>query len=134
MVSPNGCESQGAAEIKPPSPPRTLVPPSCQSVCFRLQVFGKNCVNSSLKCAKKKRPQPGASPFRDMPRSRQILTKQLALRELERPARLGAAVFLALDHAGVAREEAAPLQDVPQIRLEIGQRLRNARTHGACLP
>src|SRR6202035_6010790 len=68
-----------------------------------------------------------------VPHSRQILTKQLALRELERFARLGAAVLLALDHAGVAGKEAALFQNAAQIRLEVSQRLRDTVTYCACL-
>src|SRR6202011_2306760 len=64
---------------------------------------------------------------------RQILAKQLALRELERLARLGAAVLFALDHARVTGEEAALFQQASQIRLEISQRLRDAVTHRTCL-
>src|SRR5713226_1634694 len=64
-----------------------------------------------------------------MPRSRQILAKQLALRELERLARLGAAVLLALDHARVAGEKAALFQKAAQIGFEIGQCLRDTVTH-----
>src|SRR5258708_40102714 len=61
-------------------------------------------------------------PFRvlKMPHSRRFLARQLALGELERLARLGAAVLLALDHARVAREKAAFFQNATQIRLEIG--------------
>ena len=66
-----------------------------------------------------------------MQQTLQILAKRLALRELERLARLGAAVLLALDHAGVAGEEAALLEDAPQLRLEIGQRLGDAVTDRA---
>src|SRR5882672_10605945 len=44
------------------------------------------------------------------------------LRELERPPRLGLAVLLALDHAAVAGQEAAALEDAAQLRLEIRQR------------
>src|SRR5665647_502521 len=57
----------------------------------------------------------------------------LPLRELERLARLGAAVLLALDHARVAREETALFQNAAQIRLEIGQRLGDTVTHRARL-
>src|SRR5262245_55332847 len=42
----------------------------------------------------------------------------LTLRELERPASLGATVLLALDHAAVAGEEAAALEHGAQLRLE----------------
>src|SRR5665213_2843709 len=66
--------------------------------------------------------------------SQQILPKQLALRELERLARLGATVLLALDHARVAGEETALFQNAAQIRLEIGQRLRQAVAHRTRLP
>src|SRR6185312_5325786 len=57
----------------------------------------------------------------------------LALRELERPTSLGPAVLLALDHAGVAGEEAAALERAAQLRLEIGQRLGDAVTDRAGL-
>src|SRR5579863_2463524 len=136
MVSPDGCDAEFLARLKQtnaPSPPHTLGPPRWKSVCFGLQVFGKNCVNSLLKCARKKRPRADAFTFQNMPRSLQILMKRLALREPERPARLGAAVLLALDHARVAREKAALFEKAAKIRLEIGQRLRNAVTHGASL-
>src|SRR5580693_8369766 len=69
-----------------------------------------------------------------MPPSRQILTTRLALRELERLARLRTALLLALDHARVAGEETALLQDAAQLRLEIGQRLGQAMTHRTSLP
>src|SRR4051812_48335176 len=50
----------------------------------------------------------------------------LALRELEAAAGLGAAVFLALDDAAVAGEEAGLLDDSAQRRLVAGQRLGDA--------
>src|SRR4051812_42805471 len=56
-----------------------------------------------------------------------------ALRELEAATRLGAAVLLALDHAAVAGEEAALLEDSAKLRLEIGQSLRHAVAHRAGL-
>src|SRR5260221_14743425 len=68
-----------------------------------------------------------------MQRTLQILAKRLALRELERLARLGAAVLLALHGTGVAGQEAALLQNAAQIRLEAGQRLGDAVTHGTGL-
>ena len=46
-----------------------------------------------------------------------------ALGELEARARLAVAVLLALDHAGIAGEEATLLQRGPEVRLEIGQAL-----------
>src|SRR6266542_4204932 len=57
-----------------------------------------------------------------------------ALRELERATRFRLAVLLALHHAGVAGEEAAALEHAAQVRLVIGQRLRQAVTHGPRLP
>src|SRR5579871_6934522 len=59
--------------------------------------------------------------------------RALALRELEASAGLRLAVLLALDHAAVAGEEAVRLQDRPQRRLVVGQRLRDAVPHGAGL-
>src|SRR5690349_21264130 len=50
----------------------------------------------------------------------------LALRELEAAARLGSAVLLALDDAGVAGEEAGLLDDGAERGLEAGQRLGDA--------
>src|SRR6267378_6447362 len=55
------------------------------------------------------------------------------LRELERPPRLGLAVLLALDHAAVAGQEAAALEDAAQLRLEIRQCLGEAVAHRAGL-
>src|SRR5437660_959300 len=69
-----------------------------------------------------------------MPRSRQILAKRLTLGELERLARFRPAVLLALDGAGVARQEAALLQYAAQVGLEIRQRLRQAVPNRASLP
>src|SRR6476620_2435302 len=68
-----------------------------------------------------------------MQHSLQILAKQLALRELERLARLRPAVLLALHGAGVAGQEAALLQYAAQSRLEVRQSLRDAVTHGTRL-
>src|SRR6266436_1786658 len=55
------------------------------------------------------------------------------LRELERPPRLGLAVLLALDHAAVAGQEAAALEDAAQLRFEIRQRLGKAVAYRAGL-
>src|SRR5690348_5685699 len=52
--------------------------------------------------------------------------KRLALRELEAAAGLGAAVLLALDHAGVAGEEAGLLDDAAERGLVARQRLGDA--------
>src|SRR5258708_34644422 len=57
----------------------------------------------------------------------------LALRELEAAPRLRLAVFLALDDATVARQEAAGLEHRAQVRLVIGQRLADAVAHRAGL-
>src|SRR4051794_31388643 len=57
----------------------------------------------------------------------------LALGELERTARFGPAVFLALDHARVAGEKAALLERPAQIGLEVHQRLGQAVPHRAGL-
>src|ERR1700744_2531077 len=83
---------------------------------------GANCAAAAGRSAKEKGARRRLSQFRACCASQQILTKQLALRELERPARLGAAVLLALDHTRVAGQEAALLEDAAQVRLEIGQR------------
>src|ERR1700736_4089244 len=48
-------------------------------------------------------------------------------------ARAGAAVFLALDDAAVARQEAALLHGAAQIRLVLGKRLGDAVAHRAGL-
>src|SRR5262245_44819274 len=61
------------------------------------------------------------------------MVRASALGELERPARLGAAVLLALDHARVASEEAAALQHAAQVGLELGERLRYRVPHRAGL-
>src|SRR5690348_8772860 len=56
-----------------------------------------------------------------------------ALRELEAASGLGLAVFLALDHATVAREKALRLQRRTKPRLVIEQRLGDAMPHRAGL-
>src|SRR4029079_7264067 len=57
----------------------------------------------------------------------------LALGELERTPCFGPTVFLALDHARVAREKAALLERPAQVRLEVHQRLGQAVTYPASL-
>src|ERR1700760_4053185 len=59
--------------------------------------------------------------------------KRLALRELERTTGFRLAVLFTFDDTRVAGQEAALLQDAAQIRLEVGERLRDAVTYGACL-
>src|SRR5215472_3330995 len=58
---------------------------------------------------------------------------KLPLRELEAAAGFGLAVFLALDHAGVAGEEAAALEHAAQLRLVAHQRLGKTVAHRAGL-
>src|SRR5271155_1983866 len=60
-------------------------------------------------------------------------TSASALGELEARARLAVAVLLALDHAGIAGEEATLLKRGPKVRLEIGQRLGETVAHSARL-
>src|SRR3546814_7799569 len=55
--------------------------------------------------------------------------KPLTLRELEAAAGLRLAVFLALDRAAVAGQEAGRLDRAAQRGLEAGQRLRDAVQH-----
>src|SRR5690606_4895470 len=62
-----------------------------------------------------------------------MFVKRLALRELEAPAGLLAAVLLTLNHAAIAGHEASVLQRRTKGRLIIGQRLRDAMTHSAGL-
>src|SRR3546814_12664713 len=59
--------------------------------------------------------------------------KTLTLRELEAAAGLGLAVFLTLDGAAVAGQEAGRLDRAAKRRFEAGQRLRDAVQHGARL-
>src|SRR5262245_38860610 len=58
----------------------------------------------------------------------------LPLRELEAAASLDLTVFLALDHATVARQEATLLEHGPQLRLVVGERLGDTVAHGSRLP
>src|SRR5690606_36226595 len=53
-----------------------------------------------------------------------------ALGELERTASLALAILLSLDHARVPGQEAALLEDRPQLRLVIGQCLGNSVPYG----
>src|ERR1700753_1550534 len=112
----------------------TLDAPRWQSVCVTMQVFRKKLLQLINKTATKKRPRAGAFDVPYVPRLRKILTKQLALRELERTAGLGATVLLALDHARVAGEETTLLQHAAQIRFEIGQGLGKTVADGSSLP
>src|SRR5215471_92968 len=86
---------------------------------FRLQAWAsfpekllQTVVKGATKRAQNMRPLVA---FRTMPHSRRMRALRLTLRELERLARLGAAVFLALDAAGVAGQEAALLQHRTQV-------------------
>src|SRR6202790_2581771 len=135
MSSPCPVMQRSLARLKCDAAPlrcHTLRPPGSKSVCMHTQVFAKNCVNSSLNASTKRAPL-GALFHSRMQQSLQILAKQLALRELERLARLGAAVLLALDGTAVAGQETTLLQHAAQIRFEIGQRLGDAMTDGTGL-
>src|ERR1700736_5871473 len=90
--------------------------PRLKSLCSQAQVFRKNCFNSSANDRQKRRPK---APFdvSSLLDSQLIVSVRLPLRELERLARLGAAVLLALDDARVAGEKAALFQNAAQIRL-----------------
>src|SRR3546814_14122985 len=57
--------------------------------------------------------------------------KTLALRELEAAAGLGLAVFLTLDGAAVAGQEAGRLDRAAQRRFKAGQRLCDAVPHSS---
>src|SRR6202007_1596587 len=100
--------------------------PRSNFVCKRGQFFRKSCIKLSSMTQQKGRKHAPFRRFRNMPHSRRMRAERLTLRELERLACLGAAVFLALDGAGVAGEEATLLQHRAQVRLEIGQRLGDA--------
>src|SRR3546814_1159457 len=76
----------------------------------------------------------GGRLFRAGPPPFATIRSRSALRELEAPARLGPTVLLALDHARVAGQEAALLQDRTKVRLEQGQRPADAVAHRAGLP
>src|SRR5690242_7229775 len=71
----------------------------------------------------KPRTGPGGARYRGF----------LPLRELEAAARLGLAVFLALDDAAVPGQKAAMLQDRAQPRLVEGQGPADAVAHGTGL-
>ena len=64
---------------------------------------------------------------------RHDLSPFLAFRELEGFAGLGLAVFLPLNSAAIAREEASRLYRRTQHRLKLGQRLRNTVLHSTGL-
>src|SRR5262245_37698881 len=67
------------------------------------------------------------------PSTKTDCSRCLALRELEAASRLRLAVFLALDHAAIAREEAALLQHHPQRGFEMSESAADAVPHGAGL-
>src|SRR3974390_2505722 len=87
----------------------------------------KACIEFETNTARNKRAPPGERP------SNWQMETRSALRELEGPAGLGAAVLLALNDARVAGEEAAALERAAQPRLEIGQRLGKTMPHSAGL-
>src|SRR5882757_1450063 len=81
----------------------------------------------------KRRAPFGARRFLSPPPQARGGSESLALGELEAAAGAGAAVLLALDDAAVARQEAALLHGAAQVRLVLGERLRDAVAHRAGL-
>src|SRR6185312_7018708 len=73
-----------------------------------------------------RRPRPSRRAAAIRRRADRRPDLSLALRELEAAAGLRLAVFLALDDAAVARQEATGLERRTQPRLVIGQRLADA--------
>src|SRR5258708_24760071 len=97
------------------------------------EISGKYFENAREQPAKPRHPPPNKKGAPGAPFCSCVRSAASALGELERPAGLGAAVFLALDHARVAGEEAATLQDAAQIGLKLGERLGDRVAHGARL-
>src|ERR1700733_1284499 len=128
MVSPKVCDAQLRTHDRNEAAPICHARPSALAIRLtRSASFQEKLRQLVVKMRKEKAPAKRTLLyFPNTPRSRQILTKQLALRELERATSLGAAVLLALDHARIAGEEAALFQNTAQIRLEIGERLGDA--------
>src|SRR3546814_13699463 len=87
----------------------------------------RSSLSAGIRCEQNEGPAPERGPFFDTTAVRS------ALGELEAPARLGAAVLLALHHAGIAGQEAAALQHRAQARLVERQRLGVAVAHRARL-
>src|SRR3546814_2717681 len=87
----------------------------------------RSALSAGIRCEQNEGPAPERGPFFDTTAVRS------ALGELEAPARLGAAVLLALHHAGIAGQEAAALQHRAQARLVERQRLGDAVAHRARL-
>src|SRR6516162_6139778 len=114
-------------------PIATLGPTRSIWVFTRAKVFGKTPSQFVHKRSTKRAPNSAPFCISLKPLSRRMLPKRLTLGELERPARLGLAVLLALDDAGIAGEKAALLEHAAQLRLEIGERLGDAVTDGARL-
>src|ERR1700676_3455062 len=84
----------------------------------RLAIGSRTCAGFHQKIAstrrqmiRKKGARKRPFPNFDNAASAAILTRRSALGELERLARFGAAVLLALDHAGVAGEKTALFQN-----------------------
>src|SRR5207248_10746008 len=72
-------------------------------------------------------------PFRDSSGHVAPPSGGLPLRELESLARSRAAVLLALDDSGVARQKARLLQRGTEIRIQLGERAADAVADGAGL-
>src|SRR5512145_1715534 len=73
------------------------------------------------------------SPTHDTVKRADASSEDSALGELEAAAGLHAPVLLALDGTAVAGQEPAFLERPAQVRLEVGERLRDAVTHRAGL-
>src|SRR5580692_594246 len=104
MVSPKVCDAQLRACDR--SETAAICHAKAAALAIRLTrsaSFQEKLRQLIIKMRKEKAPASGRFC---LSRIDQILMKQLALRELERPASLGATVLLALDHARVAGKEA----------------------------
>src|SRR5581483_1070981 len=127
MESPVVCDAQMRAHDRNGTAAICHAKPAVLAIRLtRRASFPEKLRQLIVKMRKEKAPASGRFCISNRPRLRQILTKLLALRELEGTAGLGAAVLLALDHAAVAGEETALLQHAAQLRLEIGESLGDA--------
>src|SRR5579871_134236 len=102
--------------------------------CRRSSALSEAPKNDAL-CPESAREMTGRS--RKKPRKTGAFSylppSRLALGELERPAGLPLAVLLALDHARVARKEAAFLEHAAQLGLVVGEGARQAMAQRAGL-
>src|SRR5258706_14560557 len=107
MERPRGGQKEG----RPTITACTLRPSAWQSVCAQAQVMREELHQLVGKSSTKRAPASALSELLMMPHSLQVVARQLAVRELERLAGLGADVLLALHRARLAGEKAALLQD-----------------------